>query len=68
MSLVAKGSDGESEALDLNTESSTSGENEKNEFVPVRRNRKWKQKDDNLTVSEAFQLMRGMNTRSHCSD
>lgn len=59
-SLTAKGSDDESEVLDVNTEGSTSGEKEQKKFVPVRKNRKRKQTDDNWTLAEAFQLMRGM--------
>ena len=59
-SLTAKGSDDESEVLDVNTEGSTSEEKEQKKFVPVRKNRKRKQTDDNCTLTEAFQLMRGM--------
>ena len=59
-SLTAKGSGDESEVLDVNTDSSTSGEKEQKKFVPVRKNRKRKQTDDNCTLTEAFQLMRGM--------
>ena len=55
-SLTAKGS----QVLDVNIESSTSGEKEQNKFAPVRKNRKRKQTDDNCTLTEAFQLMRGM--------
>ena len=59
-SLTAKGSGDESEVLDLNTDSSTSGEKVQKKFVPVRKNRKRKQTDDNCTLTEAFQLMREM--------
>ena len=59
-SLTAKGSDDESEVLDVNIEGSTSGEKKQKKFVPVRKNRKQKQTDDNCTLVEAFQLMRGM--------
>ena len=59
-SLTAKGSDDESEVLNVNIEGSTSGEKEQKKFVPVRKNRKQKQTDDNCTLTEAFQLMRGM--------
>lgn len=58
--LTAKGSDDESEVLDVNTEGSSSGQREQKKFVPVRKNRKRKQTDDNCTHSEVFQLMRGM--------